>query len=45
MLQLEDIFSIMTAGVCWMTWWSPTECYIHTKIINMNWYVMYVCNN
>ena len=31
-----DILSIATAGVYWMTWWSPTKCHIQTVMINMN---------
>lgn len=27
---------ILGAIVCWMTWWSPTKCHIHTVILSMN---------
>jgi len=33
--QQHHIPSFMSAGVYWMTWWSPTRCHIQTVMINM----------
>jgi hypothetical protein len=33
----DDTLSILTAGVCWMTWWSPAKCCIQT-VINLKYH-------